>query len=145
MSEKLVSVTESPGELWELLGSQYPAAEGPAHVRAAFDVLAVVGREGCEGHRWPVYEDENGELPTPDEVWSLATKVADAVVSAAKGATARCDACAGEARFTCICQRCDREPDVGEKYHACAEHRGDVSNKHGLVRGVHPRWKENAS
>jgi hypothetical protein len=75
---------------WPNLGTGYPGVD--VRIRAAFDVLAPVFDDS--GHpildddgnpsppeRVPVYEQDQ-EKPTPDEVWSLARTIVDAVRAA---------------------------------------------------------------
>ena len=63
---------------WQALADGYPGEA--VHVRAAFDVLAPYEDRAYVGNRrrWPVYEHPVGPASV-DEIWRLATYIADAV------------------------------------------------------------------
>ena len=43
--------------------------------------------------------------------------------------------CGAPADYVCECDRCAREDDLTEKYHACNAHKTDVKHIHFRVRG----------
>lgn len=48
-----------------------------------------------------------------------------------------CDAdqCPATAVYRCECNRCKREPDARERFHACGAHLEEVGERHNQVRG----------
>jgi hypothetical protein len=55
---------------------------------------------------------------------------------------ATCDECARTATFVCGCARCEREPTLQEKFHACEAHKAEVARSHRRIRGeaYTPDW-----
>lgn len=46
-----------------------------------------------------------------------------------------CDRCPTTAVVTCGCRRCQSEPELDERFHACVGHQSDVAAAHQRVRG----------
>lgn len=84
------------------------------------------GTEGCGSSKCPCKRAKAGE----SEPKTMNTDVK----------VRRCGRCEGSARFVCICDRCEREPEDSEKFMACLEHRAGVGVEHRRVRETEPRW-----
>lgn len=48
--------------------------------------------------------------------------------------------CESPVTAKCVCRRCLREPEVSDRFHACANHEREVSELHQHVRGVDAKW-----
>ena len=51
-----------------------------------------------------------------------------------------CDVCSRNATVVCVCPRCMSEPDAGEKFWACDDHKIDVGQRHRRVRERDVAW-----